>query len=148
MYLKKCIIFGFSSRCSIKKTSRLIYFEQASLFRILEALWAPTRMKSCFGPTEHLPCRSYNKNIIRFGFSMSKTQILTPILIYFRPLSFFRILEALWAPTRVKVSFGSTEHLPCWSYEENNIRFGFSMYKTQILTPVLIYFRPLSFFYP
>ena len=60
----------------------------------------------------------------------------------------FTFLEALWAPTRVKSSFGSTEHLPCWSYEKNNIRFGFSMSKTQILTPMLIYFRPLSFFTP
>ena len=148
MYLKKGVIFGFSSRCSTKKTSRLIYFQQTSLFRILEALWAPTRVKSSFGSTEDLPCWSYEKKNIRFGFSMSKTQILTPMLIYFRPLSFFRILEALWAPTCVKVSFGSTEHLPCWSYVEKNIRFGFSMYKTQILTPMLIYFRPLSFFTP
>ena len=129
-------------------TSRLIYFQQTSLFRILEALWAPTRVKSSFGSTEHLPCWSYEKNNIRFGFSMSKTQILTPMLIYFQQTSFFRILEALWAPTRMKTSFGSTEHLPCWSYEKNNIRFGFSMSKTQILTPMLIYFRPLSFFTP
>ena len=48
----------------------------------------------------------------------------------------------------MKASFGSTEHLPCWSHEKNNIRFGFPMYKTQILTPMLIYFRPLSFFTP
>ena len=35
---------------------------------------------------------------VRFGFFMSKTQILTPMLIYFRPLSFFTPRGALMGP--------------------------------------------------
>ena len=135
------------SRCSTKRHPGWYTFNKLH-FSWFWRLWALTHMKTSFGSTEHLLGWSYEQNNIRFKFSRSKFQKKTSKLIYFQRTSFFRILEALWAPTHVETSFGCTKHLLYWSYEKNNIRFGFPMSKTQILTSMLIYFWPLSFFTP